>query len=218
VQQSRSRSIEHAEVIVAAARRLLAEKDETFTTQQLVKEAGVALKTFYRHFASKDQLMLAVLENTILDACATFEQRARRMRSPVARLRFYVTAAIRSLEDDDVTVRRVITAEHYRLHQIFPDQLAAATRPFAELLQKEIELAQTEGLLAPRDARRDAWMVAELTQSLFHHYAFASTDESVDEIAAGIWQFCFAALGGQPPARAAGRRRPTTRATPAAPD
>jgi AcrR family transcriptional regulator len=204
--------MEHAEVIVAAARRLLAEKPEAFTTQELVKEAGVALQTFYRHFAGKDQLLLAVIENTMLDACAAFQQRAKRLRGPVARLRYYVTVTVRSLETTDASVFRAITAEHYRLHQSHPDQLAEATRPFTDMIQKEIEAAQAEGLLAPRDPRRDAQLVTELCQATFHHYAFASTDESMTDIAESLWQFCYAALGGQPPAKAAGTRKRVKRA------
>ena len=45
VQRSRARSVQQARLIVDAARRLVAEKGENFTTQDLIKEAGVALQT-----------------------------------------------------------------------------------------------------------------------------------------------------------------------------
>src|SRR5262245_49679234 len=93
VQRSRARQIEQAQVIVKAARRLIAERGERFTTQELVKEAGVALQTFYRLFAGKDQLLLAVFEDLIAQSCGEYEQVARELPDPVARLRFYVTAA-----------------------------------------------------------------------------------------------------------------------------
>jgi AcrR family transcriptional regulator len=35
-----------------------------------VKEAGVALQTFYRYFASKDELLLAVIADAMTEACA----------------------------------------------------------------------------------------------------------------------------------------------------
>ena len=69
VQRSRARQMEQATLIVDAARRLIAERGERFTTQELVKEAGVALQTFYRIFAGKDQLLLAVFENLIAESC-----------------------------------------------------------------------------------------------------------------------------------------------------
>ena len=70
MQRTRARQIEQAQAIVAAARRLIAERGERFTTQELVKEAGVALQTFYRLFGGKDQLLLAVFEDLIAESCA----------------------------------------------------------------------------------------------------------------------------------------------------
>src|ERR1700690_4453226 len=66
MQRSRSRSIEQARVIVQAARTLINRQGD-FTTQELVKEAGVALQTFYRYFQSKDQLLLALIEDMIAE-------------------------------------------------------------------------------------------------------------------------------------------------------
>ena len=56
---------------VDARRRAAAHprKGDAFTTQELVKEAGVALQTFYRYFASKDELLLAVIADAMADAC-----------------------------------------------------------------------------------------------------------------------------------------------------
>src|SRR6476620_3133713 len=116
VQRSRARQIEQAQAIVAAARRLIIERGDQFTTQELVKEAGVALQTFYRIFAGKDQLLLAVFENLIAESCVEYEEAARALPDPVARLRFYVTEAVRSVGSGGVGVGpRFVTAEHWRL-------------------------------------------------------------------------------------------------------
>src|SRR5438477_13061831 len=100
VQRSRARQIEQAQAIVTAERRLIAERGERFTTQELVKEAGVALQTFYRLFAGKDQLLLAVFEDMIAESCEQFEDAARELPDPIARLRFCVTVALQSLSSD----------------------------------------------------------------------------------------------------------------------
>ena len=52
-----------------AALRLIREKGDSFTTQD-GQEAGVALQTFYRYFASKDQPPLAVIADAMADACS----------------------------------------------------------------------------------------------------------------------------------------------------
>ena len=51
-----------------AARTLIDAKGDDFTTQELAAEAGVALQTFYRYFSSKDELLLAVIGDAMVDA------------------------------------------------------------------------------------------------------------------------------------------------------
>ena len=80
MQRSRARQIEQAKAVVAAARRLIVERGDQFTTQELVKEAGVALQTFYRIFGGKDQLLLAVFEDLIAESLRYEEAAQRRCR------------------------------------------------------------------------------------------------------------------------------------------
>jgi TetR/AcrR family transcriptional regulator len=213
VQRSRSRSIQQATQIVDAAMALVDEKGSSFTIQELAANARVALQTFYRHFSGKDELLLAVIERTIAENCADFAQLARQLPDPLSRLRFYITAAVTSLDDDAIGARsRFITSEHYRLHQIFPDALIEANRRFTDLLVPEITEASEAGLLAPADVEGDAWYVTELVMATFHHYAFATKDVPAEQLAESLWHFCLAALGGAatpPPTapRASGGRK-----------
>jgi AcrR family transcriptional regulator len=200
VQRSRSRSREQARRVVAAARRLVDQKGGSFTTQEVVKEAGVALQTFYRHFPGKDQLLLAVVEDLIAESCALYEERARDIPDPVGRLRFYITAALSGLDTERSAGPRFITAEHWRLHQLYPDELAQATRPFTELVLREVRAAAVDGQLAPTDSEHDAWLVTELIMAVFHHHAFATSTRPTRETAELVWSFCLAALGGKRPA------------------
>jgi len=197
IQRSRARQIEQTKVVVDAAHRLIADRGGRFTTQELVKEAGVALQTFYRLFAGKDQLLLAVFEDLIAESCVQYEEAARDLPDPVTRLRFYVTETLRSLEGGDAEIGpRFITAEHWRLHQLFPEEMAHATQHFTDLVARQLELAAAEGLLAPRDVQRDAWFVTKLVMAVFHHYAFADPPPDATAIVDELWMFCLAGLGG----------------------
>ena len=199
VQRSRARQVEQATLIVDAARRLIAERGERFTTQELVKEAGVALQTFYRIFAGKDQLLLAVFEDLIAESCVEYEEAARELPDPVARLRFYVTEAVRSVGNGSIDVGpRFVTAEHWRLHQLFPQEMAEATQPFTDLVSRQLELGVAEGLLASTDPQRDAWFVTKLVMAVFHHYAYADAESDTRAIADDLWGFCATALGAGP--------------------
>jgi AcrR family transcriptional regulator len=196
-QRARARRIEQAQLVVAAARRLIVERGDQFTTQELVKEAGVALQTFYRLFAGKDQLLLAVFEDLIAESCAQYEAAARRLPDPVRRLHFYVTQALHTLGDGSAGIApRFVTAEHWRLHQLFPEEMSRATQPFADLVATQLELAAADGALAPADPERDAWFITKLVMAVFHHYAFADLPDDVAEIRDDLWRFCLAAVGG----------------------
>ena len=178
-----------------AALRLIRQKGDAFTTQELVKEAGVALQTFYRYFASKDELLLAVIADAMTEACARWEAAARELPDPVSRLRFYITAVIDVLDSEvgEGGTARFVVSTHWRLHRVFPAELAEAEQPFVDLLLTEINAATKAGSLQPSNPESDAWFIAELVRSVYHYYAYAPRRDDVKD---QLWQFCLAALGG----------------------
>ncbi len=196
VQRTRSRGVQQAKAIVEAARRLIGVKGPTFTTQELVKEAGIALQTFYRYFPGKDQLLLAVIEDIIDEACRDYRKRARRVADPVERLRLYVVYAIRGAGTNG-TGPSFVTTEHWRLQTMYPEEVSRATRPFTELLLADIREAVATGELKPSDPESSAWFITQLVMAVFHHYDSAGLDEPADRVAQRLWAFCLAALGGQ---------------------
>ena len=216
VQRSRERSLQRAQQIVQAARRLVEVKGSDFTTQDLVKEAGIAVQTFYKHFPGKDQVILAVIEDMVAETCSGLAEDARDLPDPVARLRFYVTSIISGIAayGEGDARPRFITTEHWRLHRLYPDELARANRPFTDLLLPEITAATKTGSLTSVDPEYDAWLITRLVISVFHHYEYATPEESLDQIAERLWSFCYRALGGgtETGAESTGRRRkPSTR-------
>ncbi|WP_216894402.1 TetR/AcrR family transcriptional regulator [Nocardia alni] len=196
MQRSRDRIAAHVRAMLDAARRLIEEKgDASFTTQELVKEAGVALQTFYRYFAGKDQLLLAVVADAMTEACERWAEAARELPDPLARLRFYVITVLAGVGDSerDEATARFIVATRWQLHRVFPKELADAEQPFVDLLRTEIVAAREAGLLRSADPASDAWFIAELVRSVYHYYAFAPAQPDAAE---RLWEFCLRALGG----------------------
>lgn len=187
----------NTQALLAAAHRLVSERGENFTTQDLIKEADVALQTFYRHFGGKDQILLAVLADLIAGHCAALAEQGASIDDPVERFYFYVSGTLATLGAPGASGARFMTSQHWRLHQEFPDELAAATRPFADLVQGVLEDGRDAGRLHPREPERDAWMINKLVMSVFHHYAFVDDDPSAATVAEDVWRFCLAAVGGE---------------------
>jgi hypothetical protein len=153
--------------------------------------------------------MLAVVGDLIAAHCRSLEDQAEALADPVERLRFYVFGTLSALGIAGTTGARFMTSQHWRLHQEWPDELAAATKPFADLVQHELEAGRETGQLHPRDPERDAWIINKLVMSVFHHYAFVDDDPRAASVAEDVWQFCLAAVGGAPDegAKPAKRRR-----------
>ncbi|MCV7302687.1 TetR/AcrR family transcriptional regulator [Mycobacterium barrassiae] len=203
MQRSRVRIAKHVRQMLDAARRLIAVKgDAEFTTQELVTEAGVALQTFYRYFGSKDELLLAVIADSMTEACERWVRGAAELSDPLARVRYYITSALGRLDGDshNAAMSKFVVSTRWRLHRLFPKELAEVEMPFVELLRGEINAAVETGQLNPSDPEWDSWLLAELIRSVFHFYAFAgSEDNELDELKEHLWRFCLTALGGSQP-------------------
>ena len=68
------------------------------------------------------------------------------------------------------------------------------------------------GELDSPDPEYSAWLITQLAMAVFHHYDCAGLNEPSAQIAARVWSFCLAALGGEGsqqvrPAKSSPRRR-----------
>ncbi len=187
----------HAPKILAAGRLLIFSKGSGFTTQEVIREAGVALQTFYRCFGSKDQLLLALIGQLIREHCLALEEMARPLGDPVARLEMYIRTTLAPLYvPEGLASARFITAEHWRLHQTRPEEVWAATQPVSDLIRDELEAGRSIGTLSPRNPERDAWLMTKTVIGAYHHYAFQSDDPAMATLGDDVWFFCLAAAGG----------------------
>jgi TetR/AcrR family transcriptional regulator len=198
VERTRIRSAKHVGMILGAARKLVAEKGDAFTTQELVKEAGVALQTFYRYFASKDELLLSLFGDLLSEMAANLASTAAEWPDPVARLKFYVTSTLDSLDQGShgVLAAQFVVSTHWRLHRTFPEELADAQQPYVDLLRTEIVASVNAGQLHPIDTDWAAWLISELVRSVYQRDAYAPARRP--ETKEQLWAFCLQALGGQP--------------------
>src|SRR4051794_35141299 len=86
-----TRSVERMERLVAAARDLANDTGSAaFTVVQVAQRAGLSLKSFYRCFSGKDDLLLALLEEDSGVGASLLRLRIERHRAPAERLQAYV--------------------------------------------------------------------------------------------------------------------------------
>jgi AcrR family transcriptional regulator len=162
-----------------------------------VKEAGVALQTFYRYFGGKDQLLLTLFADLIRDHCARLVAGVAGIDDPVTRLDSHIVTSVRPMDRPAMSGAQFVTAEHWRLTQLFPDDMAAAIRPFTHLVQTELVAGRAAGVMRPRHPGRDARLITTTVMSAFHDCAFRPDDPHVATLAEDVSAFCLAAVGAR---------------------
>lgn len=120
--------------LVDAARTLADETGSAgFTVAQVARHAGTSLKAFYRTFAGKDDLLVALLAAESVRGAVVLE--ARIAADPADPLAAYVEGIFELVSLPEARgYARVLAQEHRRLAQTRPDELDAALAPLTDLL------------------------------------------------------------------------------------
>ena len=207
VQRSRTRGVEQATAIVRAARRLIETKGPSFTTQELIKEAGIALQTFYRYFPGKDQLLLAVIEDIIDENCQTLPQAAPASST----IRWTGCGSTSPRPSTDLKGPHNGPQLHHRGALPAADALSRRGLPGHPAVHRPAAGRDPGGRgrrsADPGDPDYSAWLITQLAMAVFHHYDCAGLDEPAERIADRLWNFCLAALNEGAPARSGARSR-----------
>jgi AcrR family transcriptional regulator len=188
------------ERLVAAARELANETGTAaFTVTQVTERAGLSLKSFYRCFPGKDELLIALLEEDTRVGAAMLADAIEPQRDPVARLRAYVEGLFDFLTHPGaVGYVGVIVREHRRLAEDHPVEMRAALAPLIDMLGAELAAAGLPDWVN-RDPSRAAETVFGVLLSGINDVALGRTEPR--EVAAYLWRFCWAGLRGEPSGR-----------------
>jgi TetR/AcrR family transcriptional regulator len=182
--------------LVESARDLVwASGGPGFTVTQVVAAAGTSLKSFYRCFAGKDELLVALFED---DACRGADGLLAMMDvegEPLDRLRVAVVGLFRFLTiEGRLPYAAALVREHLRLAESHPQQLRGVLSPFIRLFEDAVAAAQASGVVRAGDARRDARTLFHLVLSHLHALICHQIEEPPTEVADELWAFCSAAL------------------------
>jgi AcrR family transcriptional regulator len=184
------------ERFVQAARDLANETGSAaFTVPQLAARAGLSLKTFYRCFPGKDELLLALLEDDSRIGAAILAEAVERHTEPVARLRAYVDAVFELVALPGAAgYAGLLVREHRRLSEDHFDELRGALAPMVDVLADAIRDAVGAGVAQSDDARRDADTMFGLLLAAIHDVTFGRGEPR--EVAGYLWRFCWVGLRG----------------------
>ena len=136
----------------------------------IVRRAGLSNKAFYRHFKSKDELLLAVLEESMRTLAQQFEERLSPAMPPIERVRAWVWGVLeQALDPGRSAEHRPMLVHQGRLLDSLGAQLWDHVAQRIGLLQSAIAEAREAGDLPESvDPMRDGEAVFHLAMGWMH--------------------------------------------------
>ncbi|MCZ6784437.1 MAG: TetR/AcrR family transcriptional regulator [Proteobacteria bacterium] len=130
---------------------------------EIVRAAGLSNQAFYKHFRSKDELLLTVLTEGVRVLASYLEHRMDAVESAPAKIREWLSGVLeQALHPEAASATRPFAVSRARLAELFPSEVEDCERQLAALLHGAIEAGVASGELAAADPERDAETVYNL--------------------------------------------------------
>jgi len=199
---ARSRAEQRVQRFLDAAFELIDEKGTTeFTIQEVIDRSKQSLRGFYEYFDGKDELVLALFEETVREAGEDIHQAVEAESNPLDRLR---VCAIRLHEWCDpgeeprkrgTHNRRAISEFSMHLAFNYSDRVRAALAPISRLLLELVHAADEAGAIHVADTRRARALVQQTVMCSWFGNRLVE-DPTQRLTAEETWEFCLRGLGG----------------------
>ena len=199
---ARSRAEQRVQRFLDAAFELIDEKGSAdFTIQEVIDRSQQSLRGFYQYFDGKDELLLALFEDSILESAADLGEAIEGQADPLERLRAFTIRLHEWCEP--VTTprkrgshnRRPISEFTVQLAVAHPERVKAAMEPVSRMLLELVEEAEAAGAIHVADTRRAAALVQQTVMYSWFGNRLIQ-DPRMCLSAEETWEFCLHGLNG----------------------
>ena len=197
---ARSRAEQRVQRFLDAAFELIDEKGTAdFTIQEVIDRSGQSLRGFYQYFDGKDELLLALFEDSIIESAVDLSEVVEAETDPLKRLRAFI---IRLHEWSEPTVtprkrgshnRRPVSEFAVQLAVAHPERVKAAIEPVSRMLLTLLDEAAAAKAIDVSDTKRAATLVQ---QTVMYNWFGNRLDPRMRITADETWEFCLHGLGG----------------------
>jgi AcrR family transcriptional regulator len=199
---ARTRAEQRVQRLLDAAFELIDEKGTTeFTIQEVVDRSGQSLRGFYQYFEGKDELLFALLEESIDEALADLREAAGSESEPLPRLRAFTIRLHEWCEPIGAKRKRgshdrmPLSEFSLQLALKDPERLAGVMAPVSRMVIELIEAAIANGDLRVDEPRRAALLLQQTVMyGWFMNRLVPNPRARVG--AEDAWEFCLRGLGG----------------------
>jgi AcrR family transcriptional regulator len=157
------------------------------SVRDVVREAGLSNQAFYRHFESKDALLLAVLADGQRRLVSYVEHRIARIDDPRQQVRRWIEAVMEQARNPQAAAAtRPFAANQSRLADLFPAEVAASREELVSTLRPAVG--------ALDGSAHDAVFVHDLTMARMNDALLHARTPDRKEIT-HLVAFCLAGIG-----------------------
>ena len=159
---------------------------------EIVKEAGLHNQAFYRHFRSKHELLVAVLDQGIGLLASYLRHRMAGAETPIDQVREWLRGILeQALSPDGAEATRPFVLARGRLAEAYPDEVRESERQLTTPLRDALA-----GAASP-DPERDAEILYLLAMGWVQNRLLDSRDASRED-ASALEAFAMAGLSRAP--------------------
>ena len=197
---ARSRAERRVQRFLDAAFELIDEKGTTeFTIQEVIDRSKQSLRGFYQYFDGKDELLLALFEETVREAVQDLRHVIDAESDPLERLHAF-TIRLHDWCDPSEKPRkrgshnrRPIMEFSVHLAVDHAERVTTALAPVSRMMHELITGAKQAGALRVTDTRQAAALVQQTVMYSWFGNRLASSSR-VRLTAEATWQFCLHGL------------------------
>lgn len=191
--------------------------------REVLAACGLSTQAFYRYFRSKDELLLALLDDGRRSLVEYLEHRMDRVEDPAGKVGEWIRGVMAQAGDPVAAGRtRPFAAGEDRIAERFPAEHRASVERLAGLLVEPLGAMAGAGARRrrPADVERDAMAVYDLTFAALRRHLIEGevpTPATVDHLVAFALAGAAAGTAALPSAQPARARRSAQSAQPAQP-
>jgi AcrR family transcriptional regulator len=195
------RALEQANALLVAAARLLRRSGEdSLTMQKVAAEAGLSMRAVYKHFSGKDDLLVALVEETQTAFARVMEWHADQREDPLEKLGAALYYATDSRQHPDHAYNVAMARYTIATSVTAPAQLGQARRPTIQLLAGLVRASLQAGQLPIGDPESGAaWINLAYVSLQWNTYFGSSIGAPLPGNEAFI-RYCIDGLGASLPA------------------
>jgi AcrR family transcriptional regulator len=179
-----------------SALAILGETGRTdFTVLEVVERSKTSLRSFYQHFSTKDELLLALVDRIMSESTSKWRDETRELDA-VAALRHLidrVSAPAASSTQD--SINRGLTFYNDHLAESLPREYARVLSPVHALLKDIIDRGIAEGTFDPTlDVDASAALIMQVTLGAMRIRVLGTELNGIPVDATHIFDFCLRAV------------------------